>query len=558
MVGSPRPPDSSRPRPEATSGEPLRLILIEDSEDDACLILHELRRGGFAVSAARVETGNELATVLAEGPWDLAIADHNLPQFSAPEALQLVRARAEGLPFIIVSGAMGEDLAVSAMKAGAGDYLVKGQLSRLVPAVRRELADAQQRRQRARAEQALRQAENQLRQAQKLEAVGRLAGGIAHDFNNLLTAIAGYSELALQKLPGNLMARTDIEQIRLAGERAATLTRQLLAFSRQQVLEPRVAHFNTIITNLEPLLRCAAGRQIDFVADLDDRIGHVKVDVGQMERVLMNLVVNARDAMPNGGQLRIATRDHVGADAAVPGGLTIDPGHHLMLTVSDTGVGMTTETAKHIFEPFFTTKGQGRGTGLGLSTVFGIIAQSGGHISVETALGHGTSIEILLPCVSEPLEIEAETPVVMSTRGDETLLLVEDDAAIRDLLHAALESAGYRVLVASDGLDALAVVSAHAGRIDMLITDVSMPRMGGEDLAANLTARYDIPVLLMSGYAEHLVSGPTEGLTPGEAYLQKPFTPSALLCRVRALLDHAPGARVHGRLGDASFASEVA
>ena len=292
--------------------ELVRVVLVEDSEDDARLILRELRQGGYRVTAAeRVDTPDALKSVLSEGEWDLVLSDHNLPQFSAPEALKIVQACAPNIPFIIVSGSIGEDLAVAAMKAGASDYLVKGQLTRLAPAVRRELAEAEQRRQRAQTEDRLRRTEHQLRQAQKMEAVGRLAGGIAHDFNNLLTAILGYSELVLQAIPGDAPARADVAEIKKAGDRATALTRQLLAFSRQQVLEPRVSDFNEIVANVEKLLRRVIGAEVTMVTELDPTIGYVCVDPGHMEQVLMNLVVNARDAMPEGGSISIRTSPRV-------------------------------------------------------------------------------------------------------------------------------------------------------------------------------------------------------------------------------------------------------
>jgi signal transduction histidine kinase len=291
------------------------------------------------------------------------------------------------------------------MKAGAADYLVKGQLTRLAPAVRRELADAEQRRQRAQAEETLQQTEQQLRQAQKMEAVGRLAGGIAHDFNNLLTAILGYSELLLQQMPSDAAGRADVDEIKKAGDRAAALTRQLLAFSRQQVLEPRVADFNEIVANVEKLLRRMIGADVELVTELDPAIGHVRVDPGQMEQVLLNLAVNARDAMPEGGRLCIRTGERVFTQRYRVYSATIDPGRYLLATVSDTGTGMTPDIVKQIFDPFFTTKGEGQGTGLGLSTVYGIVKQSAGYIFVDSEPGRGTAFEIYLHCVDAPLDV---------------------------------------------------------------------------------------------------------------------------------------------------------
>lgn len=528
----------------ADARESLRLVLVEDSEDDARLILHELRRGGYNVTARRVDTPQDLASVLADGEWDLVISDHNLPQFSAPEALTIVRERARDLPFIIVSGSMGEDLAVAAMKAGAADYLVKGQLTRLAPAVRRELADAEQRRQRAQAEETLRRTENQLRQAQKMEAVGRLAGGIAHDFNNLLTAILGYSELLLEQMPSDAAGRADIDEIKKAGDRAAALTRQLLAFSRQQVLEPRVADFNEVVANVEKLLHRVIGADIELVTDLDPAIGHVRVDVGQMEQVLMNLAINARDAMPQGGRLCIRTSHKVFTQPSRVHTIAMEPGDYLLITVSDTGTGMTSDIVKQIFEPFFTTKGEGQGTGLGLSTVYGIVKQSDGYIWVDSEVGHGTMFEIYLPCVDAPLDaVKLGASPPQKVEGSETILLVDDDVGIRDLLRRALKDGGYHVLTAPDGMEAIAVAEAHAGSIHILITDLVMPRMGGAELAAQLTAGHgDLAVLYISGHTDRR-EWKLESSQVGRAYLQKPFTPSVLMRKVRELLDATTGAR---------------
>jgi two-component system, cell cycle sensor histidine kinase and response regulator CckA len=527
-----------------TGDQSIRLVLVEDSEDDAELILHELRRAGYTVTAKRVETAQGLVDVLAESEWDLVISDHCLPNLSAPEALCLVQAHTRYLPFIIVSGRMGEALAVSAMKAGAADYLVKGQLTRLGPAVRRELADAEQRRQRARAEETLGQTEQQLRQAQKMEAVGRLASGIAHDFNNLLTAILGYSELVLRDMPTEAAGRADVEEIRKAGVRAAALTRQLLAFSRQQVLEPRVANLNHIVGDVEQLLRRMIGADVELVMELNAAIGHVRVDSGQMEQVLMNLALNARDAMPKGGRLRFQTRDEVLAHPRQLSGATMDAGRYVIATVSDTGAGMTPDIVKQIFDPFFTTKSLGRGTGLGLSTVYGIVKQSNGFIFVTSELGEGTVFEIFLPCVDEPVEAmkRGATPTA-NLEGSETILLVDDDAGVRDLLARALKANGYHVLVAPEGLEATSAAVQHAGAIHLLITDLVMPGIGGAELALQLTAtRPSLAVLYISGYPDRRESD-LDGSAGAGTYLQKPFTPSQLVRKVRELLD-ASGPRI--------------
>ncbi len=536
----------SKPKYEEVSADaraPLRLVLVEDSEDDAFLLLHELQRGGYDVTSRRVDTAAGLRSALSDGPWDLVVSDHGLPQFSAPQALQMVRAEAPDLPFIIVSGTMGEDVAVAAMKAGAADYLVKGKLSRLVPAVQRELADATDRRQHARAQETLRQAEQRLRQVLKMEAIGRLAGGVAHDFNNLLTAILGYCELLQAKIPAHAEERSDLDAIQKAGDRAAALTRQLLAFSRQQVLEPRVSDFNDIVCNVEKLLRRMLGADIELVTELDPSIGHVRVDPGQMEQVLVNLAVNARDAMPSGGQLSVRTCARVFTEPCWICGAELHPGCYMVITVTDTGTGMPPEVTRQIFEPFFSTKGEGQGTGLGLSTVYGIIKQSNGFIFVDSEPGRGTTFEIYLPCVDAPLDAtRLESNEIRSVEGSETILLVDDDGGVRDLVRRALTEAGYQVLCASDGMEAAAVADAHTGTLDLLITDLVMPRMGGPELAEHLVAdRPDLAVLYISGYTDRR-EWKLEASQTRRSYLQKPFTPSLLTRRVREMLE----ASAHG------------
>ena len=527
------------PDHRAHERESLRVILVEDSEDDARLVLRELSSGGYDVTAQRVDTPQALLDALDAGQWDLVISDHNLPQFSAPEALRVIQEQGCDLPFIIVSGSMGEDLAVACMKAGASDYLVKGQLRRLAPAVRRELGEARNRRRRAEAEQALRQKEEELRQAQKMEAIGRLAGGVAHDFNNLLMVILGYSDLLLQQMSPDAAGRADVDEIKKAGERAAALTRQLLAFSRRQILEPRVTDFNEIVANVETLLRRVIGEDVGLVTELDPAIGVVKVDPGQMEQVLMNLAVNARDAMPEGGRLLIRTSQREVARIEFAD-IDMPADRYVIVTVSDTGTGMTPDILSQIFEPFFTTKGAERGTGLGLSTVYGIVKQSGGHIAVESEPGRGTVFDIYLPAVDAvPAERVQHTAPLGVTEGSETILLVDDDTGTRDVLRRTLAEAGYRVLTARDGLDALAVAEEHDGPIHLLVTDLVMPRMGGAELAARwIAAHRESAVLYISGFTDR---HERQAGTRQVRRLQKPFTPAVFLRTVRDVLDAPTG-----------------
>jgi signal transduction histidine kinase/CheY-like chemotaxis protein len=382
------------------------------------------------------------------------------------------------------------------------------------------------------------QLEAQLMQAHKMESVGRLAGGIAHDFNNLLTSILGYAELAMQRLGELPPPRQELEAIKEAGLRAADLTRQLLAFSRKQVLQPRILDLNAVVKGFEQILRRTIGEHIDFRTELQPGLGSVLADRGQVEQILMNLVVNARDAMPSGGRLTVRTRDVQVDEALARQRPDLQPGRHVAMAVADTGVGMDAATQAHLFEPFFTTKELGRGTGLGLSTVYGIVKQSGGHISVESAPGKGARFEVLFPCVEAQAHSDTSTvPVLEGGRGTETVLVVEDELAVLDLACRVLKSAGYSVLTAKSGLEALEIVRGHSGPIDLLLTDVVMPRMAGPELARRFRAlRPGSRVLYMSGYTGEAVG--RQGVLPeGVQLLEKPFTPDVLTARVRKTLD---------------------
>jgi PAS domain S-box-containing protein len=632
-------------------GVPIRLLLVEDSEDDAQLLLRELKRGGYAPAHERVATEAALAAALDRQEWDLVIGDHSMPGFSGIAALVLVRGRGLDVPFISVSGTLTEDMAVAAMKAGANDWVTKGQLKRLTPAVERELREAKARatlratevsyatlvehapvpiyrstpdgrilavngalvsllgyasaadvlqlrmardvyadpaeRQRLldrdvhsdrvydeleatwkRQDGRLltvqlsvrtirnglghvdyyetfvhdlteqRRLQTQLAQSQKMEAVGRLAGGIAHDFNNLLTVITTSCDLLLEDLAAGDTRREDVEQVRKAADGATALTRQLLAFSRQQVLAPRVVDLGDVVHGVEKMLRRVIGEDIDLVTLLDDEAGAVKADVGQIEQVLMNLAVNARDAMPTGGKLSIET-----------GNIEHDPDYareqeaaavsrFVMLAVSDTGIGMDEATKARIFEPFFTTKEPGKGTGLGLATVYGIVKQSGGFIWVYSEPGLGTTFKIYLPRVDAAAVSGVSAPaLIASLRGTETVLLVEDAAAVRAVTHQALARQGYTVLDAPNGAEALRIAADHPDPIHLLLTDVVMPGLSGRQLADELTRlRPDTKVLFTSGYTDDAVV--RHGvLESGIAYLQKPFTVDGLARKVREVLD---------------------
>ena len=390
---------------------------------------------------------------------------------------------------------------------------------------------------------ARRQLEDQLRQAQKMEAVGQLAGGIAHDFNNLLTAILGCTQLLLHATPLDDARREDVEEIKNAGLRAAELTRQLLAFSRRQVLAPKLLDMNAVVANMDKMLRRLIGEDVALATELAAELGPVSADPGQLEQVLLNLAVNARDAMPQGGRLTIATANVMLTEEYAERHHRLPPGHYVLLAVSDTGVGMDAATQKHLFEPFFTTKEVGKGTGLGLATVYGIVKQSGGYIWVYSEQGHGTTVKVYLPRVAgaaEPLPAAEAAPELR--RGTETVLLVEDAAPVRTLARKSLESCGYRVLDAADGRAALELSAGHAGGIDILVTDVVMPGMSGRELAERLAPlRPGMRVLYTSGYTDDAMVH--QGvLRSGVAFLQKPFVPESLARKVREVLDGEKGA----------------
>lgn len=518
---------------------PLRLLQLEDNTVDAELILATLNEGGIPCETSRVDRRDTFVDALKAGKLDLILADYSLPGFDGITALSLAQQLRPDIPFIFVSGTLGEELAIDAMHRGATDYILKQRLGRLVPSLQRAIRELQERQERARVEEALRQSEKQLRQAQKMEAVGRLAGGLAHDFNNLLTVIMGHAQVLLNEMETEHPFRAKVEEMQKAGDRAATLIRQLLTFSRKQPSTPKVLSVNPLITNFETMMRRLIGEDLELTLALTPQDLRISADPAQIEQVLMNLVVNARDAMPKGGRLRIET-------AQVE--LTKMPMYHVQLpalgtfvkiSVSDTGTGMSPDTLTHIFEPFFTTKEEGKGTGLGLSTVFGIVTQSGGGVDVTSRIGQGSRFDVYFPSVRSNLDPTASTQAPHSShRGRETILLVEDDASVRDLVRDELKKLGYRVLESKNGLEACLVATQQIGNYQLLLTDVVMPGMNGTELAQHLRIlKPDLRILFISGYADDVGIGATDQLSD---YLQKPFTPEALSQRIRQLLDLTP------------------
>jgi signal transduction histidine kinase len=388
---------------------------------------------------------------------------------------------------------------------------------------------------RVQAEHLREQLEEKLRQAQKLKAIGRLAGGIAHDFNNLLTAITGYSELMLARLSADDPRRAEVQEIAAAAERAASLIRRLQAFARKQVRKPELLDLNAVVLETDALLRSLVGEAVELLIAVGRETGRVRADKSQLEQIIVNLAANARDAMPDGGRLSIETGG-VDLDAQEASARGLAPGRYVLLVVADTGIGIDAETRPRLFEPFFTTKELGEGAGLGLAAVHGIVAQTAGHVEVESERGHGTTFRIYLPRAAEEAE-EKDGGEARAGGGSETILLVEDEEVVRGLSRRVLAASGYAVLEAGTGEKALELAARYEGAIDLVLTDVVMPGMRGPELASRLgSARPGVRVLLTSGYmGEDVVpSGPEK---EGAAFLEKPFTPQALLRKVREVLD---------------------
>jgi PAS domain S-box-containing protein len=640
----------------------LRLLLVDDSAEDAELVVVELRRHGFEVEFERVDTEEGLRAGLASGPWDVVLCDYGLPSFDLPSALSTVLETDSDLPFLVLSGTIGEEAAVGALKAGARDVVLKTNLARIGPVIERELEESRNRRRHRESERALAESEArksaildsaldgvitidengriidfnpaaermfghrandvrgadmadliippefrqrhreafarylatgeatliggraelsglrangdefpvelsitrgdvggrtfftsylrdltdrrraeeerdaleaQLRQSQKMEAIGRLAGGVAHDFNNILLAIRGFAALLFKNL-GDSHEREHVRGIDLAAERAADLTRQLLAYSRQQVLQPEPTDINVVVEETSEMLARLIGEDIRLTYELAPGLRPVLVDRSQLSQVILNLAVNARDAMPDGGSLEIRTRSVEVDETGVLGVEDIEPGTYTLLRIADTGSGISAETAAHVFDPYYTTKADG--TGLGLATVHGIVQQSGGHIALSSELGVGTTFALYFPVTEEPVAV-AEDPVeVVDMEGDETILLVEDAELLRPLLVEVLESYGYRVIPAANGADALELLARDRPAIDLLITDVVMPGMNGRELAERIGAELPgLRVLFTSGYPAdpHIRQSIAEGRV---AFIQKPYLADELARTVRQIL----------------------
>jgi signal transduction histidine kinase len=511
---------------------PLHILHLEDNPDDAEIVQRTLETGGIPCAITGAQNREDFIAALEHGGIELILSDCTLPTFDGMSALKIARAKWPAIPFVFVSGTLGEERAIESLKSGATDYVLKDRLSRLVPAVRRAMQEVADRAERVRLEA-------QFIEAQKMEVIGQLAGGVAHDFNNLLGVIMGYSDLMMSTLGPEHPLHSDAQTIRHTAERAAGLTRQLLIFSRKQTVQPVVLDFNQVVGDMEKMLRRLIDENVELTFALGDHIGRIKADSGYVGQVLMNLVVNARDAMPNGGKITVQTANvSLGAEdaRAHPGAI---PGNYVMLSIADTGTGMTDEVKARMFEAFFTTKPKGKGTGLGLATCQTIVQQSGGHIAVASELGQGTTLRVYFPRVEDALKTtDTSFSHKPMPRGTETLLVVEDEPAVRHLAVHVLQNLGYEVLSATNGQDGLHVARQHKGaEIKLVVTDVIMPQMSGKVMAEWLKSSYpDLKILFTSGYTDDAIAHHGV-LDPGVVFLPKPYTPASLAHTVRELLD---------------------
>jgi two-component system cell cycle sensor histidine kinase/response regulator CckA len=511
----------------------IRILIVEDNDHDAQLVIEELKRVGVNYESHLVKTESEYLAQLDTG-FDLILSDYSMPGFGAPRALELLKTRTDlDIPFIVISGTIGEETAVAIIKDGAADYLMKDRIGRLGPAVNRALREVQERREKKRLQQ-------QFLEAQKMEVIGQLSAGVAHDFNNVLAVIMGYSDLLEEDLGPDHPLQRYTEEIRQAARRATGLTRQLLIFSRKETVQPEMLDLNDVVVNMDKLLRRLVEENIELRIECRRGLGRIKADSGHIWQVLMNLVVNARDAMIDGGRLVIQTGAQTVTDASPQARVGVTLGDYVVLSVSDTGMGMSAEVKARLFEPFFTTKPVGKGTGLGLVTCQTIVRQSGGHIEVDSELARGTTFRIYFPVAGLPGEAlpEAAPQANHAPRGTETLLIVEDEPAVRLLAQSVLKALGYDVLIALNGHDALRVTREHQGpRIALVIADVVMPRMGGADLAEWLRSLDPhLKILFTSGYTHEPLTFLGDA-SNGINFLPKPYAPVALARKVREMLD---------------------
>jgi signal transduction histidine kinase len=516
----------------------IRVLFIEDSPDDYELVVRELKKGSMEIYSQRVDSAEAMTEALTQ-PWDVVISDYSLPGFSGLQALQIFKTTGLDIPFIIISGTVGEEVAVDTIRQGVSDYIMKNQLKRLLPSVQRELQAAAERLKNREVQKTLRETESQLHHVQKMEAIGLLAGGIAHDFNNMLAVFKIYFE-KLKQVP-NPEVQNYVEKVLKVHSKAVALTHQLLIFSRRQVLEPQVVHLGQVLNDLGEMLQGFIGSNVVMTMDVDPEIKNVLCDRSQLEQVLMNLVINSRDAMPDGGRLRIQAKNVEFETVFRSGTRDLPPGQYILIEVADSGVGIEKEVLARIFEPFFTTKAHGKGTGLGLAIIYGIVHQNHGCVAVNSKVGEGTSIQIYLPVAgtfqlasASPTEIR--TPTTIKKR----ILVVDDEGQIVDSVAEILMDQGYHVLKASNGFDALRQIQSCDGEIDLIISDVIMPTLGGRDFFKQVRQSWPhIPFVFMSGYASNLIQELAVNVHSPVSIdlLEKPFSMSVLLDRVRRSMD---------------------
>jgi signal transduction histidine kinase len=516
----------------ASRGEPLRVLIVEDSEEDTDLLLLELKRGGFDPIYRRVDTAADLEDALETGVWDVILSDYSMPRFTVGEALEALKTRNLDVPFLVVSATIVDEQAVAAMKAGANDFVMKDRLARLAPAIRREIVECQGRRER-------KTLEEQMRQSQRLESLGLLAGGVAHDFNNLLTGILGNASLALEILDPPEPARSMLESIVQASERAADLTRQLLAYAGKGRFYVRKIEVSTLVREISELMRTSIPRTVNFVLDLDDNLPPVEADATQLQQLVMNLVLNGGEAIgEQTGLLQVSTRmEHVEPGSALANGnADLKPGAHVCIEVRDTGCGMDPETQAQIFDPFFSTKFFGRG--LGLAAAQGIARSHQGQISVESRPGKGSVFRVWLPVSGQrgAREEPETTHLPQEVKGWGTVLIIDDEDVVRLTAKAALERYGYEVHQAVNGREGVELFQKLHDRISAVLLDLTMPEMSGEETFGRLRDIHpNVPVVLSSGYDESDAIRRFAGKGVS-GFLKKPYTAETLARRIKAVI----------------------